>query len=213
VGGEPGFVIAHNPFTGRMAARAEQFGAPARTAGRLRVPWRRLRRRCYGPPAHPCRRKLRLRLKPHQPQRGAMLFSRQAKPARGGEIQRARIACNLSDYAGEIPASEPLFKRKQSIFGRCRLDMDQPLAPVARQAMQVGPPAKPDRACILHPQHMAAIIHLCQRIISAGCHLQGITRQRHGQPRPACIACACENLAMQRLIGKPRPPARLPPQR
>lgn len=139
-----------------------------------------------------------------------MLFRSKAEAARCGEVERARITGDLSDHAGQIAAPHPFFESKERIFGRFRLDMDQPVSQVGRQSGAKGAARTLDRPPVLHPQHLTAILHLCQRVFALpACHLQRVTRQRQREPRPARIIGMGEYLAMQRLIGKTRTPARL----
>ncbi len=93
-----------------------------------------------------------------------MLFRGKAETARGGKIEAARIASNLSDHAGQIAAPQPLLQGKQGIFGRFRFDMDQPFAQIGGQAVNIWAAAALDRASILHPQHVSPIIGFGERI-------------------------------------------------
>jgi hypothetical protein len=43
--------------------------------------------------------------------------------------------------------------------------MDHPLAQVARQAVEIGPPAARDCAGLLHPQDMAPIMRLVVKLL------------------------------------------------
>lgn len=54
-----------------------------------------------------------------------MPLHREAQSARGGEIERARIARDLSDDKGQIAATQPLFKREQGVFGFVCSNVDQ----------------------------------------------------------------------------------------
>ena len=91
-----------------------------------------------------------------------MPFRSKAEAARGGEAERARIARNLSNHAGEVAALEPLFQREQRVFGRGGSNMDQAVAQVWRQASQTGPPAETDGGAILHPQHLPGVLTLAR---------------------------------------------------
>ena len=59
-----------------------------------------------------------------------MALRRQAKAPRGGEIERARIACNLPDDKSEITATHALFQREQRIFGLFCQNMDHAVADI-----------------------------------------------------------------------------------
>lgn len=144
-----------------------------------------------------------------------MALRRQTKSARGGEIERARVASNLSDNTGEITAFEPLFQRKQSILRRARLDTNHPLTPLLRQAMEIRSSAQFHRAFVLHPQKLAQVLRLsqsapCRALRNRSGKIQSIARQSQRQPCPAAIATAGKNLAMQGLIAQTGTPARLP---
>ncbi len=78
--------------------------------------------------------------------------------------------------------------------------------------MAIGTAAALNRAGILHPQHLTAILGFSEWVACLHTlprHFQGIARQGQGHARPAGIAGAGKYLAMQRLIGQPRTPARL----
>lgn len=115
-----------------------------------------------------------------------MLFSSEAEPARGGEIERARISAQLSHHTGQITTAQPLFQREQRILRLVGRDMDQAALQPWRQAGAVGPPAQTDCSAILHPQHAAAVLGLLHRV--AWGMAQRIARQGQRQPRPACRA-------------------------
>jgi|GEM_PF-5713799 len=201
------------PFPRSMGAGAEEFGLPHGLAGRSCIPARAFRHRRARPPTHPRRGQIRLSLKPHQPQRNTVLFRRQAQPSRSGEIERARIACNLPDHAHQIAALEPLFEGKQCIFGSIRLDTDQPLAPFFGKPVKIGASVHGNRAAVLHPKDLPQIFRLGQIILlfTRNCpgKTQRIARQGKRQPCPAGITRAGKNLAMQRLVSKTRTPPRL----
>lgn len=116
---------------------------------------------------------------------------------------------DLSDDAGQITASQPFLKREQRVLRALGFDMDQPVAQIFGQSMQVRPPAQLDRARILHPQDVAPIIPFSERIFRRGGHFQRVLRQCQSQTRPACVAPACKDFAVKRLIGKTGPPVRL----
>ena len=138
-----------------------------------------------------------------------MLLRCKAEPARGGEIKRARIAKRFANHASEIAAFEPLLKREQSVLRCLRLDMDQTVAQVSGKPVEIGPPTALNRIGVLHPQNVAAIFGLGERIFALPRHPQSVARQCEREPCSACIAGACKDLAMEWLIGKPGLPTRL----
>ena len=176
-GGEDTSVIAQNPLSGRVRARAEQFGVPGGGAGRSGVPARGERGRgAYLPPL-PRRGQVARGIEPDQPQRHPVYFRHQAEPARGGERQRFGVARQLADHKREVAAAQSFLKREQRVFGAFRGDMEQAVAQAWRQARAIGPPTQPQRRRILHPQPRALVV------------LPGlIQRKGQRQPRPARFA-------------------------
>lgn len=68
-----------------------------------------------------------------------MLFCGERQTPRGSKVERARIACNLSDYESEITAAQPLFQREQGIFRRFSSDMNKPVTHPLWQTSAIGP--------------------------------------------------------------------------
>ena len=190
---------------------------PGRRAGGLGVPaW--LGRRCGGDiPAHPGRRQIAPGVEPDEIQRHAMALRRQSEAARGGKIERARIAQHLSDNESDVAAPHPFLQREQRIFGRVGKDMDHPAAHVFGQAGAIGSAHEPRRLTHLHPQDRAAILRLApfgpRRVAPV------VERESERGGGPAAIPRWSENLAMAGgrapLRRQSRPPARrtLVPQR
>ncbi len=137
------------------------------------------------------------RTQPDQPQRHAMPLHRQTEPPRGGEIERAGIAGDLSDHESQIAATQPFFQREQRVLGRLCGNVDQPVAQRCRQARLIRPPAQPDRPSILDPQPAAIALRAAP-----------IERQGQRQRRPAAFARRSKYLAMQGPLAQSRPPAR-----
>lgn len=135
-----------------------------------------------------------------------MLFRGQAQTARGGEIERARIACDLSDDAGQIPAAHPLFKREQRILRRFGSDMDHPVAKFGRKPRPIRPPSTLNRAAILHPKHLTMILHFGISFLLFPRYLKRITGQCKRQRSPTGIAGCSKDFAVERLIGQTGPP-------
>ena len=191
-----------------MAAGAEQFGLPARRAGRIGVPARARRGVARHLPPHAGGRQVAFGIEADEEQRHAVPFARQAQPARGGEVERARIARQLPDHRGKVAAAHRLFQREQHVLRILRLDMDQPVAQPFRQAGAIGAPGQPDGAAFLHPQHRAPILRLGQRPRFGPGAAQLVERERQcGRPARA-IARGSENLAVQRHVAAPRLPVR-----
>ena len=94
-----------------------------------------------------------------------MLFCCQTKPARGGEVERARVSGDLSDYTGELAAFKALFQCKQSILGCPCLDTDHSLTPFFRERVDVRSPVHLHCALVLHPQELAAILGFSQSVL------------------------------------------------
>ncbi len=105
-----------------------------------------------------------------------MLFGREAQSARGDEVERARIAHDLSDHTGEIAAAQPFLQSEQRVLGRLGLDMNQPLAQILGKPMKIRSPAEPDRARVLHPQNMTTILRLSGRILTPSGDPQSVAR-------------------------------------
>lgn len=89
-----------------------------------------------------------------------MAFRRETEAARGGKGQRLRVACNLTNDAGEIAALEPFLQREQRVLGRVGCDMDHAVSEIGRQAAQERPSTQSDGLAILHPQHVACVFAL-----------------------------------------------------
>lgn len=136
-----------------------------------------------------------------------MPLCRQAEATRGCEIERTGIAADFPDHAGKVAAAQPLFQREQCILGSRRLDMDEPLGKVGGEAVAIGAPTPLDCIFVLYPKNLPAIFGFGQRSFAVAADTQGIAGERQCQPCPAGIAAACENLAMQRLIGQAGTPA------
>ncbi len=191
-----------------MPARAEQFGFPRGRAGSSSIPARGCGGCRRNLPAHSRRGQFGRGIEPHQPQRHAVSFRRQAEAARGGKIERTRVARDLANHAGKVAASKPFLEREQGILGRSRFHMDQPVAQIGRQAMAAGTPAALHRAPVLDPQNLPPVIRLGQGIFPLCGYPQGIARQRQCHPGSTGIIGAGEYLAMQGLIGQAgTPPA------
>jgi hypothetical protein len=112
------------------------------------------------------------------------------------------VAGNLADHAGQIAALQSLLQREERIFGRGGGDMDHPAAQVRRQTRRTGPPAEAHRLCVLHPQHLTAIIACPDKG-------EGIARQSQRQSRPARLGGGSKDFRMERLHRQARTPARL----
>ncbi len=138
-----------------------------------------------------------------------MLLRCKAETARGSEIERARVAGNLSDHAGKVAAFQPLLEREQRILGSRRLDMDEPVAQVGREAVVVGSSAKLHCAFVLHPQNLAAILCLGEWVILLRCHGESIAGKGERQAGATGVLGTGEDFAVQRAVGEARPPARL----
>lgn len=80
-----------------------------------------------------------------------MPFHGETQAARGGEIERARIARDLADHESQFAAAQAFFQGEQCILRTLRGDMDQTMAQVLRQAGTIRPPGQPERRRILHP--------------------------------------------------------------
>jgi hypothetical protein len=138
-----------------------------------------------------------------------VLLCCKTKPARGGEVERARVSSNLSDHTGKFTALKALFQCEQSILSCACLDTDHPLAPFCWQSVDIGSPVHLYRAFILYPQELAAILSFNQGVFMLSRHTQRIARQSQRQPCAARITGTCKNLAMQWLIRQSRTPTRL----
>src|SRR5690606_27001984 len=100
-------VVKENPFSGRMRAGAEQFGAPGGLPRSLGIPARRRRRCGANLPAHPRCGEVARGVWPDEKQGYSMPFSRERETTRGGKIERSRVAHDLPDHAGEVAAAQP----------------------------------------------------------------------------------------------------------
>lgn len=81
-----------------------------------------------------------------------MLLHRQAKAARGGEVERPRIAGQLPDDESEVAAAQAFLEREQRVFAAPRNDVDQAVAQAGRQPGLAWPSAQPERSPVLHPE-------------------------------------------------------------
>ena len=68
-----------------------------------------------------------------------MALRRQTEPARGGEIERRRVARQFADDKRQIATAYPFFQREQRIGRFVGGDMDQPVAQPFGQARTIGP--------------------------------------------------------------------------
>lgn len=123
-----------------------------------------------------------------------MLFRGKTEPARRCKIEGTRISGDFAQYESQVPAPQTFFQREQGIGRALDLDMDQAMAKIRRQAMQVRTPTPLDRIAILHPQHHAAIIGFAQGI--GGNRGKGIAGKSQRQRRAASLVTAREHLAM-----------------
>lgn len=124
-----------------------------------------------------------------------MLFRGKTEPARGSEIEGTRISGDFAQYESQVPAPQTFFQREQGIGRALHLDMDQAMAKIRRQAMQVRTSTPLDRIAILHPQHHAAIIALAQGI--GGDCGKGIAGKSQRQRRAASLVTARKHFAMR----------------
>ena len=124
-----------------------------------------------------------------------MALRRQAKTARSGKIQRARIACNLPDDKSEIAAAHAFFQRKQRVFGLFCQNMNHAVADIGGKPGAIGPAIGPHGRAILNPQHGTLIV---MRSGSRPFLPPLIKRQRQSCSHPATFARSPKHLAMAR---------------
>lgn len=133
-----------------------------------------------------------------------MPFGRQSEPARGGEIEFARIARQLADHESQVAAAHPLFEREQRIGGPGGEDVDQSPSPILGQAGAIGQSAQLRGAGILDPQYAALVRDIGQ--FAAMQVAPAIVRQGERQARPARLAHGGEYFGMARRLPQPGPP-------
>ena len=150
---------------GMLRARnssASQAGAPARS-GRAGSE----RRRARDPPAHPRAAEIGVAAQPNRQPATPRPLRSDGKPPRRGEVERARVAPQFADHAGERAHLSPS-SIAHSASRASRASTWMRSWPAARR---MDPPAFQDRHPLLHPQQRLVRVEL-----------------REQEPRPAAVA-------------------------
>ena len=87
-----------------------------------------------------------------------MPLRRQTEAARGGKVQRTRVARDFSDNEGEITTAHTFFQCEQRIFGPVCLHMNHPVADIGGQPGAIGPAIGADGRTVLHPQYRTLVV-------------------------------------------------------
>lgn len=80
-----------------------------------------------------------------------MPLCRQHKAARGGKVELARVARDLTDDKGKIAATDSFLQREERFRRVFHRDVHHPVPQIAWQARMIGPPAQSHRSPILYP--------------------------------------------------------------